>query len=536
MNSAGYLSDAVSVSGAWTRLATLALAGGIVAAAPEMAAAAPVCAPGASGMTCAYASPGQDTFVVPTGIARLRVVVSGAQGGGDYGGLGGRTTATLAVTPGEVMHVFVGGRGGNPQGGFNGGGDGGASYAFGGGGASDIRQGGDTLDHRVVVAGGGGGGGMTPDSGGIGGGLYGGNAPGGGGGGGPTTGGYGNTGGTAGGYGQGGAGTYSQVGTSGSGGGGGLWGGGGAGGVFYVPWGGGGGSGYGPPGAVLESGVRAGDGLVEITYGTDLAVEVRAGAGSAAAGGSVSFTVTIANNGPDDVVGVPVAETFPAELTGVSWTCTGTGGGTCAASGSGDIADTVDLPAGASVTYEVTGTVDAAASGMLTTTAIVTDLDGADPDPANNTATATVSVLPAPEPPAPAPAPPAASDPGAGGPGGGDATPVTDGGAGSGGTATPGVGGDAGGGGAAVCTSRRLFPLRLAAIYPSGRARVLSATVTRSNGRLVRRLKTTRSTVTVDLRGVPKGTYLVRVRVRLRSGVARTIVRRYRTCEMRARR
>ncbi|MFN8557709.1 MAG: hypothetical protein U0531_10300 [Dehalococcoidia bacterium] len=41
----------------------------------------------------------------------------GAQGGanavGDAGGQGGRTRATLAVTPGQVLQVNVGGRGGN---------------------------------------------------------------------------------------------------------------------------------------------------------------------------------------------------------------------------------------------------------------------------------------------------------------------------------------------------------------------------------------------------------------------------------------
>ena len=62
----------------------------------------------------------------------------------------------MAVTPGDVLHVFVGGVGGNGSGGFNGGGIGNG----GGGGASDIRIGGTTItptDYRVIIAGGGGG-------------------------------------------------------------------------------------------------------------------------------------------------------------------------------------------------------------------------------------------------------------------------------------------------------------------------------------------------------------------------------------------
>ena len=48
-----------------------------------------------------------------------------------------------------------------------------------------------------------------------------------------------------------------------------------------------------------------------------------------------------------------MADTFPAVLT-CTWTCVGAGGGTCTASGSGNINDTVNLPAGGSVTYTAT--------------------------------------------------------------------------------------------------------------------------------------------------------------------------------------
>ena len=71
------------------------------------------------------------------------------------------------------------------------------------------------------------------------------------------------------------------------------------------------------------------------------------------AGGSVTYTIAASNAGPSNATGATVADTFPAALT-ATWTCVGAGGGTCTAAGSGNINDTVNLPAGGSVTYTVT--------------------------------------------------------------------------------------------------------------------------------------------------------------------------------------
>lgn len=111
------------------------------------------------------------TFVVPPGVTRISINAWGASGSRNgfqsFGGLGARARATLAVTPGEVLTIRVGGR---PPfnnlaavGGYNGGGAPGVQgYPLtiipgGGGGASDVRRGGDGLENRVLVAGGGGG-------------------------------------------------------------------------------------------------------------------------------------------------------------------------------------------------------------------------------------------------------------------------------------------------------------------------------------------------------------------------------------------
>ena len=75
----------------------------------------------------------------------------------------------------------------------------------------------------------------------------------------------------------------------------------------------------------------------------DLAITKTDGVTTATAGGSVTYTITASNAGPSNATGATVADTFPASLT-CTWTCVGAGGGTCTASGSGNINDTVNLP------------------------------------------------------------------------------------------------------------------------------------------------------------------------------------------------
>ena len=217
-----------------------------------------------------------ETLVVPSGVTEVRVTATGAQG--YNGGLGGTVTATIPVTPGEPLTVFVGGQGGtapSSDAGFNGGGGG----SGGGGGASDVRRGGTGLGDRIVVAGGGGG---CP-LGGAGGGLIGGSSGqpvGGGGGGTQVSGGIGGWNGSNGTFGVGGAGGPGPdlVETYGCGGGGGHYGGGGGGGFYPNPnlpiqigsgFSGGGGSSYSAPGVsgvVHTQGDHPGNGQVTIAW------------------------------------------------------------------------------------------------------------------------------------------------------------------------------------------------------------------------------------------------------------------------------
>lgn len=132
------------------------------------------------------------SVVIPGGVTSVTIETWGAEGGGSsislntasgQGGKGGYASGVLTVTPGNTLHVYVGGHGlssttGTALGGWNGGGQGHASSSSepgnGGGGASDVRLNGNTFNDRVIVAGGGGGGGEDSfDSFGHGGGLTG---------------------------------------------------------------------------------------------------------------------------------------------------------------------------------------------------------------------------------------------------------------------------------------------------------------------------------------------------------------------------
>src|SRR5207342_2703259 len=126
----------------------------------------------------------------------------------------------------------------------------------------------------------------------------------------------------------------------------------------------------------------------------NLAITNTDGVTTATPGGSVSYTIIASNAGPSNAPGSTVADTFPASLT-CSWTCAGSGGGTCTASGSGNINNTVGLPSGGSVTYTASCTIGAGATGSLTNTATVA-VPGSvtDPTPGNDSATDTDTLSP----------------------------------------------------------------------------------------------------------------------------------------------
>ena len=95
------------------------------------------------------------------------------------------------------------------------------------------------------------------------------------------------------------------------------------------------------PGAITNDGAHCVD--ANITFPTDLAVTKDDGKTAYTAGSANVYTMTVTNNGPFGAQNVTVADPLPSGITTASWTCSGTGGGTCAASGTGAINDaTVD--------------------------------------------------------------------------------------------------------------------------------------------------------------------------------------------------
>jgi uncharacterized repeat protein (TIGR01451 family) len=124
-----------------------------------------------------------------------------------------------------------------------------------------------------------------------------------------------------------------------------------------------------------------------IVAAADPSIAKTDGRSTASPGQAITYTIVASNAGPKPVTGATVADTVPASLTAPTWTCMGTGGGTCTAAGVGDINDSVYLPAGATVTYTLSGTVSANPRSLRNTATIAPSAGIFDPNPSNNSAT-----------------------------------------------------------------------------------------------------------------------------------------------------
>ncbi len=145
-----------------------------------------------------------------------------------------------------------------------------------------------------------------------------------------------------------------------------------------------------PAGVVdLDTGNNSSTDTDTVVASADLSVNKESEPITFQPGDPLSYTIVVENAGPSAVVDATVADVMPVTLLAVSWSCAGAGGGTCTASGAGDINDaTVDLPVGASVTYTVSATIDPAATGWVINTATAAVPAGVtDPEPANDSAT-----------------------------------------------------------------------------------------------------------------------------------------------------
>jgi len=101
-------------------------------------------------------------------------------------------------------------------------------------------------------------------------------------------------------------------------------------------------------------------------------------------GSSITYTLTVTNQGPDAVSGARVVTSLPSALRNISWTVQYIKAGG-ARSGSGSVDQRVDISPGGSVTYKIVAQVSASASGDLPSSASATVPSGVtDPDTTNN--------------------------------------------------------------------------------------------------------------------------------------------------------
>ncbi len=119
---------------------------------------------------------------------------------------------------------------------------------------------------------------------------------------------------------------------------------------------------------------------VNVTRSADLSVTKGNGVPQVVAGEVVAYTIQVTNDGPSDAPTVTVSDNFPAVLQDCSWTSNGSGGASGYGAGSGaSLSETLAMPAGTTVSYEVECTLASNATGTLTNTVTVTSVS----DPAS---------------------------------------------------------------------------------------------------------------------------------------------------------
>jgi uncharacterized repeat protein (TIGR01451 family) len=145
------------------------------------------------------------------------------------------------------------------------------------------------------------------------------------------------------------------------------------------------------PAQAASAGVASPDPVVVTT--ADLSVS-KVGSGSVRAGSDTTYTMTVANNGPDAATGVTLTDKLPADVTFVSASpsaanCVpGTGSTVVVTCAIGNLAS------GSSVPVYITVHVSDRATGLLINSATVAG-DQTDPNKANNSATLGSTVNPA---------------------------------------------------------------------------------------------------------------------------------------------
>ncbi|MCW5852637.1 MAG: DUF11 domain-containing protein, partial [Anaerolineae bacterium] len=130
----------------------------------------------------------------------------------------------------------------------------------------------------------------------------------------------------------------------------------------------------------------------------DLSIGIQSSPSIPVPGSPISYTITVDNPSTNGVTGVTVADTVPASLLNVTWTCTATPYSSCGGDGGTGSINTAGgsiVAASGRLTFTVNATIDPAARNTLSNTATVT-LPGTIQDyaPNNNSATSHLSLQP----------------------------------------------------------------------------------------------------------------------------------------------
>ncbi|QJB33962.1 DUF11 domain-containing protein [Chitinophaga oryzae] len=107
-----------------------------------------------------------------------------------------------------------------------------------------------------------------------------------------------------------------------------------------------------------------------VTAATGITI-VKSGPASIVAGNGIAYTLLVRNNGPSNATGVVIRDTIPAGITNVNWQGVATNATISgAASGTGNVNLTADIPAGGTVTVTINGITDPAFNGTLSNRAV----------------------------------------------------------------------------------------------------------------------------------------------------------------------
>lgn len=125
---------------------------------------------------------------------------------------------------------------------------------------------------------------------------------------------------------------------------------------------------------------------------SDVSVTAVKANGTVQGGNTISLTVVVKNTGPQPSDVTSITDGYNSPIAGVTWTCVGAGGATCAATGTGSIGGTANLPPSGMLTYTLNVPIpnNFPQPNLVYSVGAGVSPGFSDPNLANNTATLTL--------------------------------------------------------------------------------------------------------------------------------------------------